>query len=85
MPAPTRVTGPVQLAPQSLDRAYRTRDDFVPKASSHTACKVSLPAEATTGNASVVSAALGGETGTFVKVTAPSVERAKLMPPVEVA
>src|SRR5438067_8125401 len=73
------------LAPQSVDRAYRTRDDFVPKTSSHTACKVSPPAEATTGNPGVVSAQLGGDTGTLAKVTAPSVERAQLMPPVEVA
>ena len=61
------------------------RDDAVPKTSSHTACRLPSPAEATTGNACVVSAELAGDTTTFVKLRAPSVERANLMPPVDVA
>ena len=41
--------------------------------------------KATMGNAGVVSAELAGETVTVVKVSAPSVDCAKLMPPLEVA
>src|SRR6266568_313939 len=85
VPLVTSGVGVPQVAPQSLERLNITRSVPPGSTSSHTATSRLLPALATTGKLVLVSPDPAGETVSVVKVRAPFVERAKLIPPVDVA
>ena len=76
--------GDDHVEPQSVESANWTRLLF-PTISIQTATRCPPPAFATTGNACVVSAELGGETSLLVNNNPPSVEPANPTPPTEVA